>query len=598
MCESEAVTDQLVTSFNCSLRAEDINCTDISLRDEGQAFRQMPLFKCLDKAFIDLINDYIVHSDEYMVPRYCRETCSENQDFTKGGWDQYCDHVYLGRTSPTTHSLDYVFNCKPKPFEAEALHISSLCDGRKDCSDGSDEKDCPDRFYCAPNASIESFPLEKMCDKVKDCSNGQDECGTCDMGPLSSSEYLIHNKVVMFVTCLVGILMIVLNLKVGYDGFKSEPSSNAGKVDRILRLQVCFYDGSMGLYNLSIVIAALVLRGKGHYCLFDQLWRSGVICSSLGVLFSVSSHGSLMIIALMSLIRCLVCTQAIEEVRKAVIIAISAVLFLLNLVNSIVPVLPVASIQDIFRTQAFFTNFKENPFISSGLVDVDRLNELHEQYFSTRTDFYSTIKNLNNMTSEEGLFDVLEIGYYGNNRMCTHNVFQRQDSFLFYQVTYFILVFLILLLVAVTYFIILCKKVRSHRRLKQMGAGEDRAKEDEISSLKVKIFLMIGTQLLSWISFIIVAACYQFLQEDPPSMTFEVFALIVIPANSVLNPVFYSGLYTTLRVFSWGVWRGFVEMLRSVFAAWEAQVHDMELSAAGRADDDEQSLACEGHQEE
>ena len=109
---------------------------------------------------------------------------------------------------------------------------------------------------------------------------------------------------------------------------------------------------------------------------------------------------------------------------------------------------------------------------------------------------------------------------------------------------YFIIIFAILSVVSFTYLIILYKKIQSNRKLRDLNAAQDPAvMNDEISSMKTKIFLMIGTQLLSWMSFILSAVYYHFSGENPPPMTFEIFSLVVIPLNSILNPIFYSGIY-------------------------------------------------------
>ena len=277
----------------------------------------------------------------------------------------------------------------------------------------------------------------------------------------------------------------------------------------------------------------------------------------------------------MSIIRCLTCTKTVNKVKIPVVLVISTLLFVTNLGNSIVPILPISSIQDIFRTQAFFTNFKDNPLVDSGVVNMSRLNELHQLYYSTTTDFYGTLANLNNITSYEGLFDVVEIGYYGNNRMCTHNIFKTQASYLLYKLFYFMVLLVTLTIVAITYLIILYKKIKSYRTLRRMGAAENPVAEDEISSMKVKILLMIGTQLLSWLSLMIVAGYFQFTNTDPPQMTFEVFALVVIPANSILNPIFYSGLYSRIKLFLWDHWRIFVEKIEGVWCGSENSVESV-----------------------
>ena len=483
---------------------------------------------------------------------------------------------------------NYVFSCDKNLAVEELTALNEICDGETDCTNGADEAGCPDRFYCSPNSSIDWVSLEKLCDHVKDCPNGQDECGTCYMGPLSSTEFLIHSKIVLFSTGFAGLLMVVLNSIVGIECYRSEPSNKAGRIDRIMRLQVNFFDGLMGFYNILIVVATLVLKSKGQYCLSDQSWRASIYCSGLGILFSVSSHGSLMAIGLMSVIRCITCTNVASEVRQSIVLSISGILLAVNLVNSIMPVLPIASVQDIFRSQSFFThNFQDNPFISSGIVNFSRLHELHEEYYSSSVDTYTTIVNLNEITSERGLFDVLEISYYGNNRMCTQNVFKIQDSYLIYKILYLIIVVAILIVVSLTYMIILYKKIQSNQKLRDLNAAQDPAvMNDEIYSMKTKIFLMIGTQLLSWMSFILAAVYYHFSGENPPPNTFEIFSLVVIPLNSILNPIFYSGIYKkSLAFFSQcrKIIVAKVEMLFSVCRTkiWPADIEmqDVEIEA-------------------
>ena len=562
------LANSLLKSASCYLShptAAALNCTHVIQEsiEVNKEFHKSPLSHCLHDAYENFFLQFN-RRDLYDVANYCKVNCTREAEFVKGKWVQYCDHIFLGETSPLQDSYywDYVFNCEQRPYMEEIAEIIEVCDGKKDCDNGADEKGCSGRFYCSPNSSIDWVSSEQLCDHVKDCPNGQDECGTCDMGPLSSSDYLIHSKIVLYLTGFAGLLMVVLNVAVGIECFKSDPSNKPGVIDRILRLQVIFYDGLMGVYNIMIAVAAVVLKSKGPYCLSDQSWRSSPCCSALGILFSVSSHGSLMLIGFMSIVRCLTCTKTLVEIRESAVFVLSAVLLLVNLVNSFIPVLPFSAVQNIFRSQAFFLNFKDNPFISSGLVNVTRLNELHNQYYGTTTTFYKTIENLNNVTSEDGLFDVIEIGYYGNTRMCTQNIFKSQDSYLMYKLFYLIVISIIVIAVAFTYLIILYKKIQSHRRLKAMGGPQNPGQEDEISLMKTKIFLMIGSQLICWMSYVLVAAYYHFSKNNPPLMTFETFSLVVLPINSILNPIYYSGIYKKLQALLSQAWRIVVEKLR------------------------------------
>ena len=88
--------------------------------------------------------------------------------------------------------------------------------------------------------------------------------------------------------------------------------------------------------------------------------------------------------------------------------------------------------------------------------------------------------------------------------------------------------------------IILVHKVKSNRRIARAGGN---VTDQGVSSLGVKVLFMIGSQLISWSSLIIATLYYRWSGEVPEQKVFGIFALFVVPINSLLNPVFYSKLY-------------------------------------------------------
>jgi len=64
----------------------------------------------------------------------------------------------------------------------ESYPGSYKCDGYPDCTDGSDEWNCP-TFKCRNGSTV---PLDAVCDNYSDCSDGSDELGcptfTCRNG--------------------------------------------------------------------------------------------------------------------------------------------------------------------------------------------------------------------------------------------------------------------------------------------------------------------------------------------------------------------------------------------------------------------------------
>ena len=71
---------------------------------------------------------------------------------------------------------------------------------------------------------------------------------------------------------------------------------------------------------------------------------------------------------------------------------------------------------------------------------------------------------------------------------------------------------------------------------------------------------------------------YQFLDDNPPDMTFEVFALVVIPVNSLLNPIFYSGLYSKFSKLSCRALRRFEETMERSHDSGAPRPSDIEMN--------------------
>ena len=66
--------------------------------------------------------------------------------------------------------------------------------------------------------------------------------------------------------------------------------------------------------------------------------------------------------------------------------------------------------------------------------------------------------------------------------------------------------------------------------------------------LAVKISVIIGTQLATWLSYIALTIYYSWFSETGvPHLLMEVFVTIILPLNSLINPVVYSDLYTVIE---------------------------------------------------
>ena len=532
-----------------------------------------PLYSCLERQyrhepFMKLMHEHPVS----FLQSYCKYNCTDETNFVVENWVQFCDHIFKDIWS----GADFVFNCEKDPFRSgtESFHVTALCDGKQDCENGADEIGCPGRFYCSPNSTAVWVDPDKVCDHVKDCADGSDECGTCDHGSLSSSKFLIQSIPLLVVTIFIGLFIVIINSVEGYKCYRSQMNSKTGQIDRIFRLQIFFFDLLMGVYLCCIVTAATILRFKGDYCLLERKWRASTFCSVFGVLFSVSSHGSLLTVAFVSVIRWLTCSSMVNDIRIRRIVLGSALVFLLNVAHAIIPLLPIPEVQDIFRTEIFFTNLDENPFFSKNPIDIPRITRMYHGAFAMESNTNTMLEKLRNTTSKGSMFDSEEIGYYGNTGLCVHNIFKHQESYRIYKLLYCITLALLLGTVLVTYTNILLEDRKSKARVAalrqaelanggQGAGGVGDQKTDITQSLTLKVVLMIGSQLIAWILFIMATVYYScFPKQSAPPSVFEVFALVVIPINSFLNPVFYSDQYKKSVGYIWAKWRWSVNMIR------------------------------------
>jgi hypothetical protein len=339
--------------------------------------------------------------------------------------------------------------------------------------------------------------------------------------------------------------------------------SKVKAIDKIFLLQIFLHDMLMGVYMCCIVIAAVILKFKGEYCQLEEKWRASLYCSALGALFSFSSHGSLLAISSISFTRFLTCRSLQADIKKRAVIIASISMICINLFHSCIPLLPVNAIQNFFRTDVFFTNLDKNPFFSTNPVNLSRLELVNQGLVHKEdNDVYSMVNDLSNVTTKKDIFDIMEIGYYGNTGLCIHNIFKSQESYEVYKVLYCLTIVLLLSIVSATYIQIILKQRRSIRAVAPDAATREQGEGSITSKLTLKVALMIGSQLACWISFIVTVLYFQYIAKKIASpMVFEVFALVVIPVNSFLNPVFYSELYKMVMQAISVKWRQFVDFV-------------------------------------
>ena len=159
----------------------------------------------------------------------------------------------------------------------------------------------------------------------------------------------------------------------------------------------------------------------------------------------------------------------------------------------------------------------------------------------TFPDTYTMLDQLNNISSKPGLFDPEELGYYSYSPLCIHNIYGSQASLVVYKVVYMSVIVTFLIATTISYITIVRNAYRTSQ-MAQQGAANQAGNNN--ADLSIKVMFVIGSQLLCWITVVILMAVYGLLKDIyAPNLLYELTAIVFLPMNSYLNPVFNSSLY-------------------------------------------------------
>ena len=326
-----------------------LNCTgtkELNSNETGTLSTINQLQVCIDNFLaLETINTMTTEA----LIAWCRSNCNSS-------YLHYCENLELS-ADPYP---EIRFSCEKEYMN---IGVQKVCDGTVDCDSGEDEAACPGRYYCKDGRNGTTFWVypSLLCNTHQDCPLGDDECQDCmsDMANgvgIASDTQMIESvsiKVLIVIECL---LILVLNTIAVWDVSTKKTGTKAGKIDRLIIISLSVYDSLMGVYLGYIFIKSIIFSDK--YCLNDFQWRSGIQCKALGMLFTLSAHGSLLMISMMSLLRFCKCVLG-REISFRMAILIVSLLHLINVAHSCFPIIPLSSVQDVFRASMSFFN---NPF--------------------------------------------------------------------------------------------------------------------------------------------------------------------------------------------------------------------------------------------
>ena len=580
----------------CTPRVDHVDCSKAS-EVSGNSLA-IDLQKCQDTVISFLQLNSRARSNSWQSPNIlqsirlaCKRVCTYIQE-------KLCDRLFHDASTMTL-----IISCKSTahltPFDIpnETVSLIQMCDGTIDCTTSYDEKACPGRTYCTDGAT--NKPPEWVSDKLrcngyKNCKNGNDECHEC---PELQNKIMLKVIELRVVAIFFSTLIIYFNLrlflaKYSRGCFQFRTSDDNKMLSNFLFMQLAVYNLLMAAFLGTVGIKNM------EYCVNPQMdWRFTKQCKVIGVLFSVSYHGSLVSVLIIAMAHYLKFYK--HDLPAINFVTISTLMGIANLIHAIIPIIPLQFVQEIFRNDLIFTG--NSPFIlhKDSTKNLNHLYRIYETYFGMEVlpNTYKMIDAIRTITNEPEVFDFVEVPYYSFIPICIHDMYGFNKARVHFKVGYMIVIAVLLLMLTGLLFVMGFTNIMPEKQNNikpEINSRNDESTVGDLSSknptltnatlpqidqlatiesneaslwhdndfnktmrdngdigepemtnyeksvsysMKVSIIMILIFQLLIWLPYLSLNIFFFVTKNPVPHNLYEFTAVILLPINAILNPI-------------------------------------------------------------
>jgi hypothetical protein len=369
-----------------------------------------------------------------------------------------------------------------------------------------------------------------------------DECNEqCSKEILEGTFLKVISMIIGCVALLANLVIILRNLIT-----LRRCTSSVALVNKSLIILISFGDFLVGCYLSVITIYDTVAFKKG-YCQVQIEWITSFTCSLIGVLSTIGSQVSLFAMAGLSTVRLNGIRRTLKvpgEVNLVKCLKVAFGVFFIVLTSVAIAITPIIS-----KVENFFVNgvkFADQLRIFIGAQGKQNIFMVLEAYYGRMKDatlsWERIIKMVSNMFShDKGYMDhtitVTKQHFYGNDGVCLFKYFvNKDDPQKEFVLAILVVNFFCFLFISMSYILIGTVSRDSSKSLRNAQNKIQIQKRNQ--TINRRITIIITTDFCCWVPFIVICALH-FLEIRDATPWYSVFSMVVLPINSVINPLLY-----------------------------------------------------------